>query len=359
MPTGWNQFFVFAVGFSLLTGLSACDPEPMDQDPETPAYGNGIYIVNEGPFISGTGSVTYFDPIADTLTQMVYQKANDGEVPGNVLQSLFFHDNNVALVVNNANKLLIADGETFERKGLIEGFELPRYYLGVSTSKAYVSQWGATGTDGSIAVVDLASGGIDRLIETGQGTERMLLLDDRVFVVNEGGFGRDSVVSVINPASDEIVDEFIVGDNPTSILADADGVIWTLGRGYTANFSNPDDPANTDGKLCNFLPDGAGKFCMDVPRGATDLVIDPETGTLYFTADGQIWTYATDGSQTQPETFYPGYFYELFWDNDRKLLLAADAGDFASDGRILEINAAGEETGSFDAGIVPAFLISR
>jgi hypothetical protein len=108
--------------------------------------------------------------------------------------------------------------------------------LSVSPDKAYISQWGATGVDGSIAVLDLTSWEIQQTISTGSGTEQMLQVDGLIYAVNSGGFGRDSLLLGIDPNSNTIISETAVGDNPGSLVAGDSGNIWTIGRGHTENF---------------------------------------------------------------------------------------------------------------------------
>lgn len=359
MSTNLFRFFVLLLPLSVLLGLSSCDPDPVIIEPTQTSYGAGLFISNEGPFISGTGTLTYYDPLSGKVSQTIYQKANEGKVLGNILQSMAFFRGNAYLVINNANTVVVADASTFEDKGKIAGLELPRFFLGIDDSKAYVSQWGSTGTNSGIAVVDLQSNAITKQIPLGQGSERMLLVGGLVYVVNEGGFGRDSMLSVIDPAIDEVLFEVEVGENPTSLVAGADGSIWTIGRGYTANWYDPNDPANISGQLCNVLADGSAKSCISIPMGATDLVIDGSGTWVYFVANSQIFRYPTDGSQTVPELFYPGYFYELYWDTSRDLLLAADALDFSNPGKVLEIDAQGNLVGSFETGIVPGYIVQK
>src|SRR5690606_12069054 len=126
-----NPYFLFA-GLFLLT-FTACKkekPEPVQPDPELPEsgpYQEGVFTVNEGPFSTGSGTVTFYDPVEKKVVQEIFQKTNNRPV-GNLLQSLTFHGGKGYLVVNNGAKVEVVDAATFESTGTIGGFTSPRYF---------------------------------------------------------------------------------------------------------------------------------------------------------------------------------------------------------------------------------------
>ena len=58
-----------------------------------------VYIVNEGGFGIGNGSVSYYDVMADTVYNNIYQTAN-GVPLGDVVQSVFVHGDTTYICVN-------------------------------------------------------------------------------------------------------------------------------------------------------------------------------------------------------------------------------------------------------------------
>ena len=184
-------FFLFLIS-GVLFGLSSCK----DEDPIEPStFEDGIFVTNEGPFQNGTGTISFYSRKTGTITNNIFQEANDGEELGNIVQSMTIHNDLAYIVVNNANKIVIANATNFEKVGEITNLELPRYFLPVNEDKAFVSQWGADGTTGSVKVIDLTTNKISNTIDVRPGPESMIKIDGFVYVTNSGGFTADSVVT--------------------------------------------------------------------------------------------------------------------------------------------------------------------
>ncbi len=102
---------------------------------------------------------------------------------------------------------------------MIEGLELPRFFLPIDNQFAYVSQWGADGISGSLAKVDLLSKKVVKTIAIGSGPEKMLRVGNTVLVANGGGYGVDSTVVAIGTSDDQIIQRYYAsGKNPSSMV---------------------------------------------------------------------------------------------------------------------------------------------
>ena len=65
-----------------------------------------------------------------------------------------------------------------------------KYFLPVSNTVAYVSQWGKDGLNGSLARIDLATNKVVKVIPVGTGPEKMILADANIEdAVNGAAFG--------------------------------------------------------------------------------------------------------------------------------------------------------------------------
>src|SRR5882672_6024023 len=82
-----NMRRIFAVLF-VAASLWACNN---DDDKPQGKYEHGAFVLNEGKFLSGTGTVTYYNEQADTLQQNIFRNAA-GQFAGDVVQSMIFHD---------------------------------------------------------------------------------------------------------------------------------------------------------------------------------------------------------------------------------------------------------------------------
>ena len=74
-----------------------------DEKPES-AYASGVFIICEGPFGSGTGTMSYYNRV-DSTRGDIYGAANSGAAIGNILQSYTVHNDVGYLLANNANKI--------------------------------------------------------------------------------------------------------------------------------------------------------------------------------------------------------------------------------------------------------------
>ena len=318
-----------AVTFSFL----AC--KKGDEKPES-AYASGVFITCEGQFGSGTGTVSYYNRV-DSTRDDIYAAANGGAKIGNILQSYTVFQGVGYLLVNNANKMITVNPATFVATATYDtGFVYPRYGLGVDASRLYVSTWGKDGINSSIRLFDLSSKKISRIIPTGKGTSKMILASGKIWAVNDGGFGQDSTVVVVNTAADTVIEKRIkVGLAPKDIVADNNGNIWVLCGGY--DFSPAQDKKAS--KLIQIRNEAIVATFDNLPSGASSLVMDNAKTTLYFVAGNKVYSKDPLNFNTAaPSVFLQNAaftsLYGLGVDPKTGYLYIADAKDFTKSGQV-------------------------
>ena len=99
----------------LLISFSACQKDEPLPPEELPTYEDGIFITNEGPFQNGSGSISFYSRKTGEISNDIYQNANRGVQLGNIVQSMAIHNDLAYVVVNNANKIIVADARHFWR----------------------------------------------------------------------------------------------------------------------------------------------------------------------------------------------------------------------------------------------------
>ncbi|MEM1135471.1 MAG: DUF5074 domain-containing protein [Bacteroidota bacterium] len=345
------------VFFLLATFFISCDDDEPNVNPVVlDKYENGFFIANEGPFKEGTGTVSFFNYETNSTENNVFQSANSGIPLGNILQSIAVHEKEVFMVVNNARKIEVADVASFERTNTITGLAQPRYFQGITTDKAYVSQWG-NGSSGNIAVVDLNTFTVTDSIVTGIGPERMLLNDDELYVTCSGGFTTDSTVAVINTVTDEVITNIKVGAEPSGIVEDKEGNIWVLCTGkFNADFSALD----ISGSLVKIDPN-SNSVVLDLNFDnlsfkPSNLIIDEDRENLFYVFNGGVYRMPINSTALvdMPLFSVSSSFYGLGYDPESDYLIGSDAGDFVSSGNIIRYN---PETGvtidDFSVGVIP------
>ena len=312
-------------------------------------YSSGVFVVNEGQFGS-TGTITWYDPASGETVQDVYGAENCGAPLGEFVQSLNFHNGNGYMVVNGANKVVIVDARTFQYRGVIEGFELPRFFMPVSAQYAYVSQWGSDGLSGSLAKVDLQSKKIVQVIPVGKGPEKMVVAENRLLVANSGGYGEDATIVEIDLSTDNILNTYpTTGKNPSSLVLEDPAVANALYlcKGYFLD-------TNIEGNL-NLMSGGTNSGISVAPY-SDDLVRD-DSGATFFTSNTSIYqVFGSGGHYTVSEVFAQ-YAYGLGLDSVNDLLYCADAKDFNSAGEVVIRKFDGTVVASFTAGIIPGEVV--
>ena len=337
---------------SIISGCKKDDPKTTPAAAPAGGYTNGVFVTNEGPYGSGTGTVSFYSRSSGSVSTDIFN-AKNGFPLGNIVQSMEIYNNKAYIVVNNGSKVEVADGSSFASGGTITGLTNPRYFLGITSSKGYVSQWGA-GATGEIKVVDLASRTITGTIVTGNGAEQMIKAGNYVYVACSGGYVNDSVVTVINASTNAVVTNITVGANPTGLKADANGKIWVVCVGqWNSSYTSLDKT----GSLVRIDP-ATNTVDFSLPFSSlysspSRLVIDPTLSTLYYTYNGGVYQQSVNASVLNGAPLISRSFYSLGFDPVSHLIYASDAGNFSSNGKVLRYNTSGAVLDSFAGGVVP------
>jgi YVTN family beta-propeller protein len=198
--------------------LASCEEKEKAGKP----YENGAFLVNEGTFGNNNGTVSFYDFETDSVYNDIFYQVNN-RLLGDVLQSLAIYDGKAYIVVNNSNKVEVTDAQTFAELGVIENVNSPRYFVADGT-RGFLSCWG----DNTVKVIDLATNLIDTSIAVASGPEKMCIANGKLYVANTGGWSTDSVISVIDLTTQEVIKSIEVGYAPYDLVVDPDQNIWVL-----------------------------------------------------------------------------------------------------------------------------------
>jgi len=322
------------------------------------AFGEGLYIGNEGLFTGGTGSITYQGEgvvAADTLVQDAFYQVN-GRVLGGVLNDLALDGESLYAVMNVGASLEVMDVNTMVAELTVLGFGSPRCALPQPQfNRVLVSDWG----NNHVMVVDLATSSITDSVATGVGPEGMMAHNGHIYVANNGAYGLDSTVSIYDAQDLALVSTVVVGDKPQSFAVDYRGHVWVLCQGFT---SWTDPSLNTAGGLVrldnqfnvveSIMGDDAS---VDHP---SRLLEDLTGDNLYFLSNGY------GGYPVKVDVHNPTYpesalisktAYGLGYHLGHLYLL--DAKDYASPGAAYIYTTDGQLADSLVTGIVPTAIV--
>lgn len=336
------------VAFTAILNLSSCKKD--DIIAEKGAFSNGLFIINEGPYMNGTGSISFYKPDSNLLKQNIFELIN-GRPLGNIVQGMTFFNGKGYIVVNNSGKVEVVDAFSFKSEATITNLHNPACFIGVDAQKAYVSDW-----IGHIAVVDLNSNVVTKTIPAGTGPDVMLKSGGYVYVANSGGYSIDSTVTVIDFMTDKVVKTIFVGDAPSGMVADGNGKIWVICKGK--GFSGWPNAGDTHGKLVRIDP---GTLSIDYTYNFAStgdhpekLVINNQKSILYFLFNNGIYRFNIATLAKAPEKMVSRGFYGLNIERSTGYLYATDPKDYINAGILLRLKSEdGTVVDSIQAGIIP------
>lgn len=195
------------------------------------SYKDGAIILNEGSWGKSNASVSFLNSQNKEVSGNIFKAANGNDaVLGDVLMDMTVANNEAFLVLNASNHVSVLNRETFEWVTNIENLNNPRF-IAKHNDHLYVTQWG--GATGEVVVINPVGHEIVKTIETGLGTEGILVHDDLIWVANSGGYSTDNSISVIDPATNSVVNTIQTPDGPKHFVVDKDNYIWVVCYGST------------------------------------------------------------------------------------------------------------------------------
>jgi hypothetical protein len=285
----------------------ACSSDDNSQPVYEPAaYENGILITNEGPFAGGSGTITYISDDYSTVAQNIYKTVN-GTSLGNIVQSMGFHNENAYVVVNNSNKIMIANRYSFESVDSITvGVDNPRYFTTDDGAKGYVSNWGDPNdnTDDFIAVLDLRNNTVSNTIPVAFGPERMVSRNNKIYVAHQGGYGQNNLISIVS--GNGLEGTITVGDVPNAMVVSGNSlfVLCSGNPNYTGNES-----AGSLVQIDLSTEQVVNTYNFSTTEHPTNLTMD---GTnLYYTMDGKVFKLNSTSIVLPGSDIIDGFFYAL------------------------------------------------
>jgi len=331
--------------------IVSCDKDNKEEPPPSTNYSDGVFIINEGLFNTGTGTISFMKSDGSGLLNKIYQQANNSIPLGNIVQSMNKIDDKVFVLVNNDDKVEIVNSANFRRIKTLNNITYPAYIIQADSNKAYISCW-----DKKLVIVSLHSLEVVGSVNTGTGPTKMLKTNDHVWALNQGGLGLDSTISVVDVSTDEVAQTIQVYPRPTGIQKDKNGNIWIMcsGRGTWHG------EASEGHLLCVNPQDYSIIQDFEFPGSAQQpekLIINSDGDILYYNYPGGIYKFEISSLELETQAFIPynGTFYGLGFDIVDNVIYSSDAIDYVQNGLVFKFNAtSGEMIDSFNTGIVPS-----
>lgn len=352
------------VNLFLLAALSlvlfSCKPDnPVN--PNEYNLGSGVFVLNEGNFQFSNASLSFYDPIADTVVNNLFYKVNNAPL-GDVAQSMAMAEGKLYILVNNSNYIYKVDANSLvcdtTKPFKLTDFYSPREMHIVAPNKAYVSDLMGTG----LWIVNPQDMTHNGSIEMGKSTEKMVQVGNELYVSNWSnyyvpGMEKNSV-QVVDIINDVKVAEIQVGKEPNCMAVDHDNHVWVLCEGATWEIDG-ENPSLWE--IDPMLKSATKRYEFN---GSAMILKANASGTalfLFFNNEVRRFDLAT---LTLSETFSiaapeGGTFYNMAVNPANGDIYVTDAKNYLMNGTVYRYSEDGVKLSSFEAGTIPSAMLFK
>ncbi len=347
-----DVIFKYVLQLLLLAGATACMEWDYGNQEQFSLPVHGLFITNEGNFQYGNASLSFYDPLEKSVENELFYRANAMKL-GDVAQSMTIRDGIGWIVVNNSHVIFAIDIETGKEIGRITNLTSPRYIHFLSNEKAYVTQiW-----DNRIFIVNPSTFEITGYIPVPRmtmeqgSTEQMVQYGKYVFV---NCWSYQNRILKIDTETDSVVDELVVGIQPTSLVLDKKNKIWSVtDGGYEGSPYGYEAPSlyRIDAKTFTIEKE----FRFNFGDAPSEVQLNGTKDKIYWIND-DIWEMDVTADVLPSNPFLDSrgtIYYGLTIDPASGDVYVADAIDYQQQGMILRYSSEGAELDKFYVGIIP------
>lgn len=327
----------------------------------------GVLILNEGNFMYGNASLSYYNRQTGEVVNDVFYRQN-GVPLGDVAESAMIFDGELYVVINNSGKIVVVNFgkykllKAFEFTHKITGLLSPRYIHFIDSTKAYISDLYAK----AISIYDPVSYAVKGKINISNGSHDFYQHPSEQFVeygneIFTNCYSFDNKVLVFDKLSDKLIDSIEVLQQPNSMVLDKNGKIWVLCDGGFSGSPYGDTPPGL-ARIDAVTHTVEKIFILPDDNWPSKLCINGRRDTVYF-LNGDIWRMSVDASLLPEDPFISSgtasgerLFYGLGVDPVSSEVYVSDAIDHVQAGIVYRYNAKAEPVDTFGVGIIPGFF---
>ncbi|MRR19232.1 hypothetical protein EG827_03475 [bacterium] len=328
----------------LLCSLALFSCEGGD-DPFLFPAGRGYFLLNEGNYLAGNGSLSFYS----SETKMIYNdlfSSRNTRALGDIPSFMAVDGETGFIIVNNSGTIEVVNILTMESIATLYGLGSPRQ-MAITGRKGYVSSLYSE----EVAVIDIDRMMITGYIDIGFTSEAMVIADGKLFTACWSG-GNSIVVTDLE--TEEVITSVTVGLEPESMVLDRNMKLWVL---CTGGWNGEEIP-----RLVRINTDTYEKEAEMLFRTVTDnpssLTSNAAGDTLYFLDEG-VRRMPVTASELPSEAFVPAggrLFYKLA-SGPAGQVVVTDAIDYQQKGDLLVYNKNGILEDTEKAGIIPGFMV--
>ena len=327
----------------------------------------GVIILNEGNFMYGNSSLSYYNPQTGKLINDVFYRQN-GIPLGDVAESAEVFAGELFIVLNNSGKVVAVNLgkypalKAFDFTHKVTGLTSPRYIHFFNETKAYISDLYAK----QIYIVDPSIYEVKNTIPVNNHnpdfyqhpTEQMIAYKDFIFT---NCYSFDNKILVINSKTDRVVDSIEVLPQPNSMVIDKNHKLWVLcDGGYQGSSYGDGKPG-----LIRIDPETRTVekiFIMNADHWPSELTINSGKDTIYY-INRDVWRMSVvDGSLpatpfiTAKDGKGTKLFYSLGVNPANSEIYVGDAIDHVQNGVVYRFSSDATPLDTMKVGIIPGFF---
>jgi DNA-binding beta-propeller fold protein YncE len=304
-----------------------------------------VFVVCEGNFGWGNGAVSMVSLKDETVIEDNFKYVNNRNL-GDVVQSITLINNNYFIVVNNSNKIEVVDTSSFKSVKIISGFQSPRYILPLNENIGLVSELYAN-------KIDLKNLSILQEIEFRGWSEKMIKVDDKIFVSNI----YSSKLYVLNENSLSITDSIEAGTFVNSLIVDKNKKLWILSRG--------DNLESRQGKLYRYNPQNLNKeleLTFSLAAEPKSLCTNLAKDSLWF-IHKNVYSMSINALTLPTEPVVYSLQNQLFnglgIEPSNSNIWISDAKDYQRKGQVFKYNSKAVLLKTYPVGIIPSEFLFK
>lgn len=305
--------------------------------------GQGVFILNEGNFRSGNGSLSFFSYDSLKIFNHVFLDINRRPL-GDIPYSISLNDGKAYIVVNNSGKIEVVNSNDLKSVAVINKLVSPRYISFIDNTKAYVTSLYSD----SVTIINLLTNSVSGYINLKRTSEEIETINSKAFVAHWTGGNK---IIVINTSSDQVTDSIEVGMEPESMVVDKNEMLWVLCNGgwkreHFAELIAINTRTNIIEKRFTFPSKTDSPTCLQ---------IDKKGEILYYIHNG-IRRMDINDAELTPAVFIESLnntFYKIGVNPDNNEIFITDVADYIQKGNLLRFNSTGILISSMQADILP------
>ena len=324
----------------------SCEKKGPDSDinsVEASIKGDGVFIINEGIFMAGNGTLSFYSYSSGKIFNDIFSRVN-GRPLGDVPNSMVIAGNTGYIAVNNSGKIEVVNKNTMQALKTIDGLISPRNILLINSEKAYVSSLYSN----SLTIIDLQTNSVSGSVLLRHSSEAMVLSGTKAYV-SSWSMGKE--VMIINTTTDKVTDSIEVAPEPESMVLDRNNKLWVLcSGGYTGN--NLADLIVVNTSTDKIEKQFIFPSKQDYP---SNLQINKTKDTLYYIDNG-LMRMSIISSALPGKPFKQSgnrLIYKLGVDPRNGRIFYTDALDYQQKGFVLQLNPDGIPIDSCQGDIIP------